>query len=309
MKPALALIALTAALTAMAAERKPVFPPGVKPIGPFSPGIQSSDFLYVSGQGARDPAGKLPAEIEAQTKPALENVKTVVETSGLTMKDVVYTQIYLTDIANFTAMDKVFKTFFPGNPPVRAVIGVKRMPLDTPVEISAVATTKPGKRVYVPGSTFKAAAHYLKTKKLKLTDIAFANVYFTLKTPYAQVEALAKKSFAPTATIVYLPVNALPAGVAIQITGIAGQADVYSTHSGPAADKILEDIRKDLTAAGLTMDNVAASNVYVNSIDNFAAMNKVYATFFGSPAPTRTTVQLLEMTPGMGNTISVIAVK
>ena len=309
MKRALAFIALTAAFTAMAAERKSVFPPGVKPVGPYSPGIQAGDFLYVSGQGARDLAGKLPADIEGQTKQALENVKTIVETGGLTMKDVVYTQVYLADMANYAAMDTVFKTYFPANLPVRAVIGVKRMPTDTPVEISAVATTKPGKRVYVPGSTFEAAAQYLKAKKLKLTDVAFANVYFTVKTPLEQVEALAKKSLKPTATIVYLPVNALPAGATLQITGIAGQTDVYSTHSGPTADKILEDIKKDLTAAGLTMDHVVASNVYVNSIDNFAAMNKVYATFFGSPAPTRTTVQLLEMTPGTGNTISVIAVK
>ena len=306
MKLALVLLAVTAA---MAADRAPVFPPGVKPIGPFSPGIRSGDFLYVSGQGARDLAGKLPADIEAQTRQALQNVQTIVETGGLSMKDVVYTQIYLTDMADYAAMDKVFKTFFPTAAPVRAVIGVKRMPLDTPVEISAVATTKPGKRVYVPGSTFKAAAQYLQTKHLKLTDVAFANVYFTQKAPLAQVEALVAKSLKPTATVVYLPVNALPAGTTIQITGIAGQTDVYSTHSGPAADKVLEDIKKDLVAAGLTMDNVIASNVYVNSIDNFAAMNKVYATFFSSPAPTRTTVQLLQMTPGSGNTISVIAVK
>ena len=115
MKLALALFAVTAA---MAADRKPVFPPGVKPIGPFSPGIQSGDFLYVSGQGARDLAGKLPADIEAQTRQSLENVKAIVETGGLKMTDVVYTQIYLTDIANYAAMDKVFKTFFPANAPV-----------------------------------------------------------------------------------------------------------------------------------------------------------------------------------------------
>jgi 2-iminobutanoate/2-iminopropanoate deaminase len=306
-KLAIALLAI--AIAAVAAERKPIFPPGVKPIGPFSPGIQSGDFLYVSGQGARDLSGQLPTGAEAQTRQCLENVKTIVEAGGLKMSDVVYTQIYLNDMANYDAMDKVFRTYFPKNPPVRAIIGVKRMPTDTPVEISAVATTKPGKRVYIPGSTFDGASQYLKSKKLKLTDVAFANVYFTPKTPFEQVEALAKKSFKPGATIVYLPVNELPAGATIQITGIAGQTDVYSVHSGPHADKILEDIRKDLTAAGLTMDNVVASNVYVNSIDNFAAMNKIYATFFGTPHPTRTTVQPLEMTPGAGNTISVIAVK
>jgi 2-iminobutanoate/2-iminopropanoate deaminase len=292
-------------LTAFAADRKAIFPPGVKPVGPYSPGIQAGDFLYVSGQGARDLAGKLPDGAEAQTKQCLENVKTIVEAGGFQMKDVVYTQIYLIDMANFDAMDKVFKTYFPSNPPVRAIIGVKRMPVETPVEINAVVTTKLGKRVYIPGSTFAGAAQYLKTKKLKLTDAAFANVYFTSKVPLEQVEAMAKKSFKPGATVALLPVKALRAGATIQITGIAGQADVYSVHSGATADKILEDIRNDLKAAGLTMDNVVASNVYVDSIDNFAAMNKIYATFFGQPAPTRTTVQPVEA----GNTISVIAVK
>ncbi|MEO8127490.1 MAG: RidA family protein [Bryobacteraceae bacterium] len=302
MKRALLFLTLAAA---MAAERKSVFPVGVKPVGPFSPGIQSGDFLYVSGQGARDLAGKLPPDIEGQTRQSLENVKNVIETGGLKMKDVVYTQIYLTDIANYAAMDKVFKTFFPANAPVRCVIGVKRMPLDTPVEISAVATAKQGKRVYVPGTTLEGAVRYLSTKKLKLTDVAFANIYLTSKAPRERVEEMVKKNFNPSATIVYLPVNELPDGAMVEMTGIAGQTDFYSAHSGTTADKILEDIRKDLTAAGMTMDNVVASNVYVDSIDNFAPMNKIYATFFGQPAPTRTTVQPVTT----GNTISVIAVK
>ena len=302
MKLALALLTLASAI---AAERKAIFPVGVKPVGPYSPGIQAGDFLYVSGQGARDLAGKLPDGIEAQTKQSLENVKNIIETGGLQMKDVVYTQIYLTDIGNVAAMDKVFKTFFPTNPPVRCVIGVKRMPLDTPVEISAVATTKPGKRIYVPGTTLEGAVRYLSTKKLKLSDVAFANIYLTAKAPRERVEEMVTKNFTKSATIVYVPVNALPDGSTVQMTGIAGQTDFYSAHSGAAADKILEDIRKDLTAAGMTMDNVVASNVYVDSIDNFAAMNKIYATFFGQPAPTRTTVQPVTT----GNTISVIAVK
>ena len=71
-----------------------------------------------------------------------------------------------------------------------------------------------------------------------------------------------------------MAVNALPAGATIQITGIAGQTDVYSVHSGETADKILEAIRSDLKAAGLTMDNVVASNVYVSNLDNFAAMTR-----------------------------------
>jgi len=163
--------------------------------------------------------------------------------------------------------------------------------------------------VYLPGSSFDGAAKYLAGKKLKMSDVAFANVYFTRKTSFDKVEKQAKKAFKAGTTIVYVPINALPGGEGVQITGIAGETDVYSVHTGTSADQILGDIKKDLAAAGLTMDNVVAANVYVDNIDNFAAMNKIYATFFGSPHPTRTTVQPEDPTPVTGNTISVIAVK
>ena len=65
---------LLAALHA-GAETRAIFPPGVKPVGPYSPGILAGDFLYVSGQGARHTDGQMPASFEEQATQCLENVK------------------------------------------------------------------------------------------------------------------------------------------------------------------------------------------------------------------------------------------
>ena len=80
----------------------------------------------------------MPETFDAQTRQCLDNVKAIVETAGLTMEHVVYTQVYLAAIANFDAMDRVYRTYFPRNPPARVVLGVARMPTDTPVEINAI---------------------------------------------------------------------------------------------------------------------------------------------------------------------------
>lgn len=99
----------------------------------------AGDYLYVSGQGARDAAGKLPDSVEAQTRQCLENIKAVVEQAGLTMDHIVYTHTYLINMKNYAAMNAAYATYFHDVLPARSTMGVARMPLDTPVEISAIA--------------------------------------------------------------------------------------------------------------------------------------------------------------------------
>jgi len=88
-------------------RRRVIAPPGVKPIGPYSPGILTGDFVHVSGQGGRDAGGTLPGTVEGQARQTLQNVKAIVEAAGLTMEHVVYSQVYLDDMAHYDAMDRV----------------------------------------------------------------------------------------------------------------------------------------------------------------------------------------------------------
>jgi reactive intermediate/imine deaminase len=111
---------------------------GPAPVGPYSPGVIADGYLYVSGQGAEVADRPIPATFEAQAQQALDNVKAVVEAAGLTLDHVVYTHVYLEDIANAAALDRVYARYFPKDPPARAMIGVARL-FGTPVEINAVA--------------------------------------------------------------------------------------------------------------------------------------------------------------------------
>ena len=103
-----------------------------------SPAVDTGDYVYVSAQGARRPDGTMPSTFGEQCRQALDNVKAIVESAGLTTDRVVYTQVYLQDISKYPEMDRIFGAFFPKVPPARAVLGVAGIP-DSPIQISAVA--------------------------------------------------------------------------------------------------------------------------------------------------------------------------
>src|SRR6478609_5042380 len=94
-------------LFAAGAEKRVVFAPSAKPIGPYSPGIFAGEYLYVSGQGARAANGQIPATFEAQARQSFENLKSIIEAAGLTMEHVVYSHVYLENAANYDAMNTV----------------------------------------------------------------------------------------------------------------------------------------------------------------------------------------------------------
>jgi reactive intermediate/imine deaminase len=113
--------------------------------------VDVGDYVYISGQGPRSADGGLPATFAAQARQALNNLKSAVETAGLTMDHVVYTTIYLTDISQYEEMNRVCGEFFGKAPPARAVLGVAALP-DPAIEINAVAVRSLSERrpVYPP---------------------------------------------------------------------------------------------------------------------------------------------------------------
>lgn len=109
-------------------------------IGPYSQGIRAGTLVFTSGQLPIDPAtGAFPETIEAQTKQSLENCKAILTAAGLTMENVVKTTVFLKDMNDFAAMNGVYATFFPSNPPARSAVEVARLPKDARVEIECVA--------------------------------------------------------------------------------------------------------------------------------------------------------------------------
>ena len=109
-------------------------------IGPYSQGVKVGNLIFTSGQLPMNPqSGELVADIEGATKQSLDNVKAILEASGSSMDKVVKTVVFLRDMNDFAAMNAVYATYFPSNPPARSAVQAARLPKDAIVEIEAIA--------------------------------------------------------------------------------------------------------------------------------------------------------------------------
>lgn len=109
-------------------------------IGPYSQGIQVGNLVFTSGQLPLNPTtGELESDIRTATKQSLENVKNILESAGTSMDKIVKTVIFLRDMNDFAAMNEVYGSFFPANPPARSAVQVARLPKDAIIEIEAIA--------------------------------------------------------------------------------------------------------------------------------------------------------------------------
>jgi 2-iminobutanoate/2-iminopropanoate deaminase len=116
-------------------------PNAPQPLGPYSQGVRVGGFLFVSGQGPIDPTtGKiLGIDIESQTRRTLQNVKSIVEASGLSLRDVTKVSIFLKNASDFQKMNEIYKTFFPEAPPARTTVAADFVAAGMLVEVDAIA--------------------------------------------------------------------------------------------------------------------------------------------------------------------------
>ena len=112
-----------------------------KAIGPYSQAIKVGGFIFTAGQGGMDPkTGEIvTGGIEAETRQVLTNIQKILEAAGSSMDLVVKTTVYLRDMQDFTAMNGVYATFFPTNPPARTTVQAAALPRGIAVEIDSVA--------------------------------------------------------------------------------------------------------------------------------------------------------------------------
>ena len=109
-------------------------------IGPYSQGVKIGNLIFTSGQLPLNPqSGELVADIEGATKQSLDNVKAILESAGATMDKIIKTVVFLRDMNDFAAMNAVYATYFPSNPPARSAVQVARLPKDAILEIEAIA--------------------------------------------------------------------------------------------------------------------------------------------------------------------------
>jgi aminoacrylate peracid reductase len=115
------------------------------PIAPFSPGMMADNVIYVSGTLAFDANNDVVHEGDAagQTRHILETIKRVLETAGSSLADVTFNSIFVTDWANYAAVNKVYAEYFPGEKPARFCIQCGLVKPACLVEIASIAHKRP----------------------------------------------------------------------------------------------------------------------------------------------------------------------
>ena len=110
-------------------------------IGPYSQAIEANGLVFASGQLPINPVTGLLAEddIQAQTRQSLLNVQAILQAAGTDLCHVVKTTVFLSDIANFGAMNEIYAQFFQSPFPARSAVAVRDLPKGALVEIEVVA--------------------------------------------------------------------------------------------------------------------------------------------------------------------------
>jgi len=109
-------------------------------IGPYSQALDLGNMVFLSGQIPVNPAtGEMAESIELQTAQVFENIKKVLEAAGLALGSVVKTTVFLSDLADFAAMNKVYESFLAKPFPARSCVQVAAIPKNAKVEIECIA--------------------------------------------------------------------------------------------------------------------------------------------------------------------------
>ena len=110
-------------------------------VGPYSQAIRMGQFVFTAGQAAIDPAigGLIDGDVAAQTEQVMRNLQAILVAAGSDMEHIVKTTVFLKNMDHFTAMNEVYGSYFPNDPPARSTIEAARLPLGALVEIEAIA--------------------------------------------------------------------------------------------------------------------------------------------------------------------------
>ena len=152
------LVEIAAVAVPDGAERVAVNPADwASAANPYSYGIRTGNTLFISGLVSRN--GKdnsvVKGDMAAQTKTVMDNGAAILKAAGMSMADVVTSRVYITDDSAFQAMNGVYRTYFPSNPPARATVKATLNSADYIVEVAMVAVRGAKKAITTPGEDGK----------------------------------------------------------------------------------------------------------------------------------------------------------
>lgn len=114
---------------------------GPPPKGPYSPAIVYGDLVFVSGQGAVDPAtgNVVSGDVLQELELVVKNIRTILEAAGSSMENILKANVYLADMNDFQRMNEAYRGYFGPVFPARTTIQAGKLPLGLKVEIEVIA--------------------------------------------------------------------------------------------------------------------------------------------------------------------------
>jgi enamine deaminase RidA (YjgF/YER057c/UK114 family) len=241
------------------ARKQRIAPAGYPGSSPAAPGILVGERLFLSGFLGRDiNTGKIPDDPAAQVELALDRMRQTLQAAGMDYQNLVFVNPYLTEKMPMEVMNKVYASHFEfGNTPARATIRVNELPNGASIEFSGVAVRDLQLRRSV------------RPKNMPPSPTASPCV-FAGDTLYCS----AKSGFIP-----------------------GPNSGIYAATVEHQLRQTMRNLLDGLEEAGMDFTHVVASNVYLDNLDDFAAMNRVYTQYFNdSIPPARSTVE--QIVPG-----------
>ncbi len=213
---------------------------------PYSPGVLVGNTLYISGQLDQLPDGSRPATFEDQVRQSMKNIGSVLKQAGLDFRHVVFSNVYANNYENRGIVNKVFSEFFEyGNTPARATVFVDRIPFNSNIQITCIATTDLSSRKAVRPESMKYGP-----EELSMT---------------ASPGVWAGDTLYLSAQSGYVP------GEGIVTVDLEKQFH-----------QMMKNHIDVLEEAGLGLKDVVSGNVYLRNINDSQQFNKLYGEYFAS---------------------------
>lgn len=267
--PLLLVLGLGAA-AAGGAEHRVIAPPGASVGLPFSPGILTDDFLYLSGAIANEPGTTVVrGDVGEQVRRTMENLSRVLAAAELDFSRVVATRVYLADARHYEAMNEVYGGYFADDrPPARTTIEADVAIPGAAMEIGMIAARRHLELEWIVPEGWQTSPLY--AWGVKAGDTLFVS---------------GMVSFDP-------------------------QSGSLVTGDLPAqARRALDNVGGVLKAAGMSPENVVSCDVYLADARDYRAMNEVYGRFFPRQPPARATVRARLANPALAIEIACTAMR
>jgi reactive intermediate/imine deaminase len=233
-------------------ERRAIYPSESNNKDTASPGVLTRDRLFISGMSGSDPNGNIPRDPAAQVDLALDHLKSVTEAAGLDLRNMVFVNPYLTAQIPMKTMNERYALRFEfGNTPARATIQVSSLPRGANIEYTGVAVRDLQQRRAV------------RPKNMPPSPTASPCV-FAGDTLYCS----AKSGFIP-----------------------GPHGGVYASTTPHQLRQTMRNLLDNLEEADMSFDQVVATDVYLDDLQDLPAFDDVYGRYFSPPLPARTVIQ------------------